>query len=358
MTRVDEVRKRFSKRLIWLFLGSVVLVIIGRVKEPSVNSEGLLNSIQQVLSYLAPYADYFGSLLFGAVIVASLVDYTLTQDRLAQEEKETARKEREQQKLVEEREALKQQLADDRADQKRQLQKELTALHQQNAKNVLSSVYQRLIPEAAFKEIESVLFNARLERKRYNIGIILRKLENIEGMSNAELSEYLALTMHSSYRLYNLTDKEYDTKVEFGLEIPNEQKLQQVTKIDSIMINGEEKLSEGKSTKNNHICDASVPVKIPAKGYIDVSMSGQSVKRKIDSEVWASLMPSDGVIVSIEGPDGLEIECRPNHSKQFEIRPTPKNINKKQFELNHGILPHQSIVAWWNGENIEANTAE
>lgn len=357
MNRVSLVKKRFSRQLLWLFGVSVIVVIIGRVKPPESESQGIVNSLHHVLSYFAPYADYFGSLLFGAVIVASLVDYTMTQERLAHEEQEASRREQEQHKLSEERAAIKQQLADDRALQKTQLQKELTALHQQNAKNVLSSVYQRLIPEAAFKEIESVLFNTRLERKRYQIGIILREMEAVDGMSEKQLSEYLALTMHSSYRLYNLTDKEYDTKIEFGLEIPNEKKLQHVTRVDSITVDGKERLDENQGTSNSHICEASVRVKIKAKGYIDVSMSGQSVKRKIDSEVWASLIPSDGVTVTIEGPEGLDIQCRPNHSKPFEIRPTPANINRKQFELNHGILPYQSIVAWWNGESIKTDTA-
>jgi len=84
-------------------------------------------------------------------------------------------------------------------------------------------------------------------------------------------------------------------------------------------------------------------------GQVTVKMTGTTVKRKIDSEVWASVLPSDGVVVRIEAPTDIELHCRANHSKSIVKCETHDAKMERVWKLEHGMIPYQSIIVWWNG---------
>jgi hypothetical protein len=234
---------------------------------------------------------------------------------------------------------------------KRQLEENQKFIEDVN-KNVLASVYKRIVPESAFKEVEDTLLNARVERTNYEISLVLKDFttEMVGDLEDVNIDEHYLVHMHSSYTIKNLSGFKREHRVLFGVEVPVEQALEKFVKIDSFSIEGKEYIETN---------DADVPgkanlekskiVTLEPHSSLSVKMKGTTVKRKIDSEVWASIVPSDGIIVRIEAPKKIQLNCRANHSKEIVFCEGHDEKREKVWKLEHGILPYQSVVVWWNG---------
>lgn len=330
-----------------LGLISLALIIIGWlgvIKSP-LATEDEINPIMfyaiSAFELVAPYILALGKLIISATLVAFIVDNVLSKHKMkAVEDESAARREqfeqiiKTQNDLLAQREDLYEKLMD------------------RNSQTVLTSVYKRFIPEAAFIEVEKVLLQQKVERRNYRMEIALEPIPKTENINGIDLNSYFLLAMHSSYRLHNLTNEDLDTHVKFGIEIPNENKLKNLTKISSLTIDGNEMVSANNIEATEHACIISVPVKIPAHDCISATMEGVTVKRRVDSEIWASVIPSDGVVITLTAPEGVDIQCKANHSQQLKLLPGSLRSNRKTYHLPFGIIPYQSIVAWWNGENI------
>ncbi len=341
-----SIRKSMQKmKTILIVFGgvSIALLFLGELAKHvnHFNEAGDVNYILKIYVVTGPYFLTLGKLILSATIVALVVESVMSKHKM---EAISAEAEERRNQFNEIMESQKQLLA------QRELQ--FSRMLAQNGKTVLQSVYKRLIPEAAFKEVENILLNQRLERTNYRIEITLDELEQEQAGDDVDASLYFHMSMHSSYRLKNLTDKDYETMVTFGIEVPNEEKLSDITSVSSMKIGGEEFIERGdiEIRQGKHACEVSVKVKVPASGFLDVAMQGVTVKRRIDSEMWASLIPSDGLVISIMAPKGVDIECKSIHSKPLKLLEGCTNSNRKTFHLNYGIIPFQSILAWWNGE--------
>lgn len=235
---------------------------------------------------------------------------------------------------------------------KRQLQENQKFIDEVN-KNVLSSVYKRIIPESSFKEVEDTLLNARVERTNYEISLVLKDFPPElagDGLEGVNVDEHFLVHMHSSYSIRNLSSFKREHTVLFGVEVPVEKALEKFVKIDSFNIDGNEYIehSDGDEPGKANL-EKATTVSLEPYSSVSVKMQGTTVKRKIDSEVWASIVPSDGVVVRIEAPNNIELNCRANHSKEIVFCEGHEQKQERVWKLEHGILPYQSIVAWWNG---------
>ncbi|KTG23615.1 hypothetical protein AWR38_06195 [Idiomarina sp. WRN-38] len=235
---------------------------------------------------------------------------------------------------------------------KRQLQENQKFIDEVN-KNVLASVYKRIIPESSFKEVEDTLLNARVERTNYEISLVLKEFPSEladDGIEQVNIDEHFLVHMHSSYTIRNLSSFRREHPVLFGVEVPVEKALEKFVQIDSFNIDGEEYVddSDGEDPGKANL-EKATTVTLEPYSSISVKMQGTTVKRKIDSEVWASIVPSDGVVVRIEAPNDIELNCRANHSKEIVFCEGHEQKQERVWKLEHGILPYQSIVAWWNG---------
>lgn len=213
--------------------------------------------------------------------------------------------------------------------------------------NVLQSVYKRYIPESTFVEVERCLLRGHCSRTDYLIDYTIRDFnqEDVDKYNNNGSGEHFIVDVYSSYTLINMLDEEVKTDVFFGLEVPNEKEYSEITEITSFKVRKAEEITEAVKVSSHGECHFKSNVTLSPLEQVTIEMRGTTIKRKIDSEVWASRLPSDGIRVIVRAPENLEIHCKANNSHMM------KKVSTNFWELNHGIFPHQSIVLWWNGKN-------
>lgn len=80
-----------------------------------------------------------------------------------------------------------------------------------------------------------------------------------------------------------------------------------------------------------------------------MSTEATLIKQKLDQEIWASRIPSDGIKLTVSIPSkDLVVYANALHSEP--LLPIINNDATKSWELNHGIFPFQSVVFWWCGK--------
>lgn len=225
------------------------------------------------------------------------------------------------------------------------------AVHEQLGsvnKSIFQAVYKRYIPEVVFQEVERCLLKNYILRKNYQINYTLREVreDDIDGLENAE--DYFVCEIYISYVLANMTNTEKTEEIAFSLEVPNEAEIAGFTSISSFQINDEEFINEQQTANVNGACKFTKERKIAGDAEIRVNMQGKTIKRKIDSESLSSLLPSESIRISVNAPEGTDVQCNSNHSQDIK-RMTPEQASLSVWELNYGIFPYQSFVIYWNG---------
>lgn len=214
--------------------------------------------------------------------------------------------------------------------------------------NIFQGVFSRYIPESVFKEVEDCLLYSNLSRTDYKIQVNLAPLD-LQQESPPKSEEHYIAEYYSSYELVNNSEQDIKEMVRFDVEVPNEPQYESLTQITLFKVNDEEHVTKAKPIRTeNGRCLYETEVTIPGDGKVSVVMTGCTVKRKIDHEIWLVLYPTDGVHLTINPPPDLDVKVKASNSKDIE-RENPDAVGSQIWSLKSGIFPHQSVIMWWNG---------
>ncbi|MGO3422828.1 MAG: hypothetical protein ACTIMZ_10275 [Pseudoalteromonas distincta] len=212
-------------------------------------------------------------------------------------------------------------------------------------KNLFRAIYSRSLPDVIFNEVQESLLNSNVVRRKYTIDYIIKPLK--VNASEPECHDHFLCSVSSAYELENITNKVINHKVHFGLEASVDSKYSRHTKITSFRCDGKAQDCENKDDDRQVSIETTVEIKPGHK--ILVNMQGQLVKRDTDSELWSSLIPSDGVSLRVTSQiDGLDIDAKINNSQDLTVITFDKEAGVYHWDHTNGIFPYQSIVFWWS----------
>jgi len=220
-------------------------------------------------------------------------------------------------------------------------------------KNLFHAIYDRYIPSKIFEEVENCLLNCRVIRTGYSIDYSLNYITDDEAqeheISPQDQGNHLFCGIFSRYKLTNTSARDVTHMIEIHLELPIDDSMKKFVGIDSVKVNGdaiyEKNVADQYQLTNQHLIFKH-PIKINPGGEVNISMNCHTIKRKLDSEIWSSRLPSDGLILRIAVPEGIHIEATANHSEPLEME-SIDNGKMHILQLNHGIFPFQSVIFWW-----------
>lgn len=214
-------------------------------------------------------------------------------------------------------------------------------------KNLFHAIYGRYIPDSVFSEVERSLFSCDVVRTNYQINYAISAVSQIPEFPTEEAKEHLMCSITSRYDLKNITDKEIKYDIRSFIELPIDKELWQFVKFSEISIDG---TSCDISTENtdSHIVLTQM-ARIGPKSKISVITKCVTIKRKTDSEVWASIIPSDGIKMTVSSPPHIEVKASENHSTalNYSLINESNIITTEEWSINTGVFPHQSIIFWW-----------
>lgn len=214
--------------------------------------------------------------------------------------------------------------------------------------NLFHAIYEKYIPDEIFAEVERAVMFSGVFRRGHELNYTI---ENIPTSSaNVPCDKHVKCLAQTRYELENISDTEIPHNVKLFLEIPIDKYLEPLCKIEEIEIN-DKTLSadeiESHTSKTPCQIEFSYPIKIPKGNKLSVRTSATLVKRKLDSEIWTSQLPSDGIKLTVSMPN-KDIEVRAHASHSQPLVPVLDNDVTKSWELKHGIFPHQSVIFWWS----------
>ncbi|SCY30997.1 hypothetical protein [Nitrosospira sp. Nsp13] len=243
------------------------------------------------------------------------------------------------------------------------IEKFTRAKHQRAAKHQIDliktdlfhAIYGRHIPPTVFHEVERCLLSKNIFRKGYEIDYHLNILSpSVRAFKENEYEEkrskYFSCAITARYDLQNISDNPAQAMIEMFLEKPVDKSMHECVIIHSVKLGEKfltpDELDEIRIDDATHVgITTSIPIK-PLES-VHCVIQASSVKLQTDMEVWASRIPSDGIIFRVSAPESLEIDAKANHSCVISHEPYP-NGTFHVWELKHGIFPHQSIVFWWS----------
>ena len=219
--------------------------------------------------------------------------------------------------------------------------------------NLFHAIYGRYIPSKIFEEVEKCLLNSRVLRTDYSIDYSLNYITDDEAREHQitpqDKDNHLFCGVFSRYKLTNASARYVKHLVEIHLELPIDKSMKRFIRVDNVKINDvaidEKVITDSCRYTDQHLI-FSHPVRIPQGGEVSVSMNCHTIKRKLDAEVWASRIPSDGLILRVTMPEGLHVKATANHSEPLEMD-SIDNGKTHIWQLNHGIFPFQSVIFWW-----------
>lgn len=216
--------------------------------------------------------------------------------------------------------------------------------------DLFHAIFKRYIPDPVFNEVEKCLFCSEVLRKNYEVSYELAFINGDEiddGYEQFDLDKYLWCNVGSNYRLKNLTDGDITIPIEMQLELPIDTKLHGLLKFTELWVNGEE-VKDLKIEKTDSHLQFKHIASISAGAEIKIQVAAETIKQKLDMEVWASRLPSDGLRLRVSSPSSITVNATANHSQQLRKNSVGNKQHSITWELDSGIFPFQSVIFWWN----------
>ena len=217
-------------------------------------------------------------------------------------------------------------------------------LRTQVAEDVLSGVFNKIIPPVIFDEVKSQIIQSPVIKRKWELRMVLRDDEKISG---TDPNYYISRTV-LSYSLENLLNRpqiftissglsrDHSAVDSFGNKLPRFVTL----KIDNQEVTGAELencFSENKSRLSKKI-------NLPAGGgkLTEVLIEIEELVRVPESFYWATPNSADGVTIDIDSSSvpGLTFNAIPYHPNAEAFNET---IKGKRWVFSGGILPFQGF---------------
>ena len=214
-------------------------------------------------------------------------------------------------------------------------------------KNLFHAIYKRYIPEPVFEEVEKCVMRCSVYREAHELDYTIDDLPPTA--DEALRSSHFQCTAQTSYKLSNLLDQDTTHDITIKIERPLESKYDALCTINELTVNGvtvpESELMACITRTDQHVVLCK-KIELPARGKVDVSTKSTLLKKKTDSEIWCSRLPSDGLKLTVSTPSkGLMVKASANHSERLKVQ--LDNQVTRKWVLDFGIFPHQSIIFWW-----------
>lgn len=218
-------------------------------------------------------------------------------------------------------------------------------------RNLFHAIYSRYIPDVVLEQVEKCLLKCDISRSQYEIAYELELIDDNEDETLTDYSDdYLLVNASTSYVLENLRGCDVEHNVIVELELPPDSILNRYTQIISVQIDNTifsaSEIDQYTSHEDGIHRIFKYPITIGSNQRVPVEITAQMIKRRTDVEVWASILPSDGVTLRVLAPREIEVKATANHFEELE-GPVPGPKFEKRWKLHHGIFPYQSIIWWW-----------
>lgn len=209
------------------------------------------------------------------------------------------------------------------------------------AKNLFQATYKKFIPEDILKDFTECLSTSKILRKNHKVYYDIKR--------HPESDELVICEASSRYNFENITKDEIHQKVGLFLERPLDPKHLKYCVIESIKIDGIETLTEENpfNTDIEHIKFETLVAIKPGKEVL-IETKSKLVKNTDDVESWALIHPSDGIELSLTCEESLNLNLMAvaRHPKKLTLQ--RDNAFRKEWKLNAGTFPYQSISLWWS----------
>jgi len=216
--------------------------------------------------------------------------------------------------------------------------------------NLFNAIFKRYIPDSVFSEVERCLFSSDVVRTNYRVDYDIGDISQINNFPDDDKQNYLACSIRTSFDLKNISDKEIEYDVRSFIELPMDEKLQKFVNFQSFSVDNVDIGITGVEKSDGSHTILTKSVKIGPKSKVSIVTKYATIKRKTDSEIWASLIPSDGIKIAISSPPSIQVKASANHSTKLihSLISSTNIITKQEWSINTGIFPHQSVIFWWS----------
>ena len=213
--------------------------------------------------------------------------------------------------------------------------------------DLFRAIYKRYIPEKVFEEVEKCVMRCNVFRSDHALDYTIDTFTN--ATPDTIKNDYFHCTAQTAYKLSNLLEQKASHEVIVQIELPIDKALCEYCKIEEVKIDGRSltavEIKSNTTTTDSHLLFKKT-IELPVKGSAKITTKSSLLKKKTDSEVWCSRLPSDGLTLTVSTPSkGLIVNAFANHSEKLDH--TLNNHVTQKWMLDYGIFPHQSIIFWW-----------
>lgn len=222
-------------------------------------------------------------------------------------------------------------------------------------RNVFNSTFGRNLPKAILSEVEDLVLKADFVRSRHR-AIYTLSIKNIrEWDENLPDEKFVVAEATTSYVVRNVSGVPKNFHVRLELEKPPFDYLEGYASIDSVKVRGVEltrqEIDSGddavEDTRNFKKFEHVIPAIDPG-AEVEVVSKYKEIKMLNDVEIWRSLLPSDGMTLTVSLPkEATDWGAHALHREEARLRSSSLESRVHEWSVESGVLPHQGIVFWW-----------
>lgn len=238
----------------------------------------------------------------------------------------------------------------------RLLEKKTMEIIEAVKQDLFKSIYGRYISPSLFFEVERCLLKNDLMRRNTNLLLeITDEAPNCiseceaKKIQDLDLKDYLFCVQSITYELENTSATKVAAPIKSVIELPLDKELSEVVKTLNLTIDEKPVPKEDISTFNDIRRDSCVTnheIDLEPGRIIKVKVESLLLKKSSDVETWASVYPTENLNLTVVHGVNYEVNASANHADN--LQQTHNTGNMKQWVLNKGIFPYQSVVVWWH----------
>jgi hypothetical protein len=222
--------------------------------------------------------------------------------------------------------------------------------------SVFQSTFKRNIPKELIDEVENLVLRADFIRSNHRSTYRMRRLTPEEVNNNDGVPRVLIADITTVYNVRNVSGIRKDFTVRLELEKSPVLEYENFVKIEDVSVNGVSLTDVERNTGDDIAPDTTyfknfehVIKNLDAGSEASVFLRYTSVKNLNDMEMWRSLLPSDGMTMSVQLPQGTGAFGIHAWHRADLIRNIHDDHNAYyEYTLDQAVLPHQGIVFWWS----------
>jgi hypothetical protein len=221
--------------------------------------------------------------------------------------------------------------------------------------NVFRSTFSRNIPKSLIDEVDNLVLRADFVRQNHRSTYRMRLVNAKQINKNANDTRAIIASVNTSYKVKNVSGVRKDFPVRVELEKSPIEGLEGSVSIQEIAIRGnpitennlrkaDEDAPDGFSfRKFEHVISGINPGE-----EVEVACKFQIVMRTTGTEVWRSLLPSDGMTLVVYLPPGAKnFDAFALHRAELTRRLSDEESGYHEWVLDQAVLPHQGIAFRW-----------